>query len=72
MPMLPRNAADQSGKNGFAQFRPPDLGQIGQSDANDERGFDPFAQSYDECLQHLVENLIIATQLQLVPQLPLR
>ncbi len=48
------NAADEGGKqsrkDGFAQFGTTNLGQIGQGDADNERGFDPFAQSYDECL----------------------
>ncbi len=72
MPMLPRNAAIRAAKTDFAQLRPPDLGQVGQSDAHDERGFDTLAQSYDESLQHLVENSINATQLQLRTALPLR
>ena len=65
IPMLPTKGGNQGGKDGFAQFGPADLGQIGQGDADDEGGFDPFAQSNDECLQHLVENLVIATRLQL-------
>ncbi len=52
IPILPTKAADQGGKDRFAQLGPPNLGQIGQGDADDERGFDPFAQSDDECLQH--------------------
>ena len=70
MPMLPTNAAIKRGENRFAQIGPANFGQIGQGDADDEGGFDPFAQSYDECLQHLVENFIIATRLQLRTQLP--
>ena len=60
---------DQGGEYRFAQFGTADLGQIGQSDADDQGGFDPLAQSYDEGLQHLVENSIIATRLQLMTQL---
>ena len=51
--MLPTKAAIRAAKTGFAQFGPANLGQIGQGDADDKRGFDPFAQSNDEGLQHL-------------------
>ena len=62
MPMLPDEGGNQGGKDGFAQFRAADFGQIGQGNADDEGGLDPFAQSNDECLQHLVENLVIANR----------
>ena len=57
MPMLPDKGGDQRGIDRFAQVGAADLGQIGQRDADDEGGFDAFAESNDECLQHLVENL---------------
>ena len=41
---------DQGGIDGFAQLGPTDFGQIGQGNADDQGGFDPFAQGYDECL----------------------
>ena len=54
----------QSGIDGFAQIVAADLGQIGQGDADDESGFDAFAEGDDECLEHgkrarfLIENEI--------------
>ncbi len=47
----------QSCIHGLAQFLPPDLSQIGQGDADDERGLNPFAQRNNECLKHLKERL---------------
>src|ERR1035441_6288020 len=51
--------ADRSGKSGgqisidrFAQIIAADLGEIGQGDADDESGFDAFAEGDDECLEH--------------------
>ena len=42
----------QGGVDGFAQIVAADLGQISQGDADDERGFDAFAERNDECLEH--------------------
>ena len=51
--------ADRSGKgggeggiDGFAQIVAADLCQVREGDADDESGFDAFAESDDECLQH--------------------
>ncbi len=44
---------DQRGKDGFTQLRAPDLGQIGQRNADDQSGFNPLPQRDDECLQHV-------------------
>jgi fumarylacetoacetase len=40
----------QGGEDGFPQLPTPDLAQIGEGDADDERGFDPFAKCDDEGL----------------------
>ena len=44
----------QGGIDGFAQIVAADLGQIGEGDADDESGFDAFAQGDDECLKHRI------------------
>ena len=72
IPMLPIKAEISAAEYGLAQFGAANLGQIGQGDADDESGFDPLAQGNDECLQHLVENPLIATRLQLITRLSLR
>jgi len=41
---------DQRGVDGLAQFLPPDLGQVSQGDADDERRLNPFAERNDESL----------------------
>ena len=43
---------DQRRIDGLAQILAPDLGQISQGDADDQRGLDPFAERNDECLKH--------------------
>src|SRR5258707_14266521 len=45
--------SDERGIDGLAQFVAADLGQIGEGDAVDEGGLDPFAQRDDESLKHL-------------------
>ena len=52
MPMDPAKAAAEGGIDGFAQVVAADLGQIGERDADDEGGFNAFAEGDDECLQH--------------------
>src|ERR1019366_8354380 len=42
----------ESGIDGFAQVVTADFGQIRERDADDESGFDTFAERNDECLQH--------------------
>ena len=48
------NAAQESGRerriHSFAQFLTADLGQIGQSDADNQGGFDPLAESDNKSL----------------------
>ena len=64
------NAADRRGNqgciDGFAQIIALNLGQVGQGNANDQSGFDAFAQGHDKSLEHLEKvPSLIATQLQL-------
>ena len=40
--------------HGLAQFLPPDLGQVGQGDADNQGRLDPFAERDDESLKHLM------------------
>ena len=61
--MATRNAA-QKGRgqrrvHRLAQLLPPDLGQVSQGDADDQRGLDPFSQRNDEGLNHLRDVPII-------------
>ena len=42
----------EGGVDRLAQIVAPDLGEISQGDADDESGFDAFAERNDECLEH--------------------
>ena len=65
--MLPDEGRDQGGIDRFAELGTADLGQISQRDADDQGGFDPFAQSDDEGLEHLWKTRylqLVANELQ--------
>src|SRR5579871_754508 len=44
----------QRPEDGLLQLHPPDLGQVGEHDSDDQRCFDTFAERDDKCLQHKV------------------
>ena len=51
------DGADKGGAEGgidrLAQVVAADLGQVGQGDADDQGGFNAFAERDDECLEHV-------------------
>jgi hypothetical protein len=45
--------SNERGVHGLAQFGAPDLGQIGQGNADNQRGLNPFPKRNNESLKHL-------------------
>ena len=52
-----QKGGDQRGVNCLAQFGAPDLGQVSQGDADNERGFYPFTESDKESPEHFRKDL---------------